>query len=130
LSHTHDKGLERKTTFISRARIATPEAAKSNGMQKATEGSPPSDLDRASSWSEDMQGLGHLDPQKSILLRFECMSAAELKVGVAILLTISMSTTNFSVDAQICKDIGSKKGLDCSLSFWRCTLCSSSEWLH
>ncbi|KAK9906876.1 hypothetical protein WJX75_009592 [Coccomyxa subellipsoidea] len=27
-----------------------------------------------------MHGLGHLDPQRSILLRFECMSSGELKV--------------------------------------------------
>ena len=69
LCHDYDKALERKTAFISRASISAPtDTVKQDG-------------DRASNWSEDMQGLGQLDPERSILLRFECMSSGELKVS-------------------------------------------------
>ena len=81
LCHDYDKALERKTTFISRAGISAPADTVNLDALPENATASSSDLDRASNWSEDMQGLGHLDPQRSILLRFECMSSGELKVS-------------------------------------------------
>lgn len=81
----YNRVLDRKTTFISRARISAP--AEPLGLDgsfgTAKKEASTLDLDRASGWSDDMSGLGHLDPQRSIILRFECMSAAELKVSAS-----------------------------------------------
>lgn len=77
-----DTVLGRKTTFNSRASISAPaHPVGLDGSPGTAKGDFPSlDLKSASSWSDDMHGLGSLDPQRSIILRFECMSAAELKV--------------------------------------------------
>lgn len=69
--------LEKKTTFISRENL---NASLSHSDAASENIAPIPRLDRASNVSEDMQGLGHVDPQKSILLRFECISSSELKV--------------------------------------------------
>ena len=81
----HDRVPDRKTTFISRARISPPpEPLDFDGPSGTGKGKPSSvDLESASSWSDDMHGLGNLDPQRSIILRFECMSATELKVSAS-----------------------------------------------
>lgn len=76
LSHTDERTLERRTTFISRVTLSGP----GDNSESEIETPPMSSLEKTSNWSEDMQGLGLLDPKKSVLLRFECMSAAELKV--------------------------------------------------
>jgi len=70
--------LEKKTTFISREKLS---ASSSDSSAACETIAPMTGLDRASSVSEDMQGLGLVDPHKSILLRFECMSSSELKVS-------------------------------------------------
>ncbi|BDA45987.1 probable lipase at C-terminar half [Coccomyxa sp. Obi] len=84
LSRTDGRTLERKTTFISRATLSGPEANSEPDKETSTASS----LEKTSTLSEDMQGLGLLDPKKSVLLRFECMSAAELKVILFALYTL------------------------------------------
>ncbi len=78
LSGTDKRALKRKTTFISRVTVSGPV----DYGEPEIETTPTSSSGKTSTLPEDMQGLGLLDPKKSVLLRFECMSAAELKVSV------------------------------------------------
>ena len=76
MSHSDGVELQRKATSDLVVDLSLPGASTgSNGHA-----SPTSSSDRMSSSSEDMQGQGHLDPNTSVLLRFEVMKSAELKV--------------------------------------------------
>lgn len=80
-SSTHRIKLGSITAFTSRSRISAEGNTTSNGSaSKHTGKTPTLDLETAYTWSDDMQGLGCLDSTRSILLRFECMTGAELKV--------------------------------------------------
>ena len=86
LGRTQDTKLGRISAFPSRAKIsAEGDTSKDGNASKKAGRKPPLDLDAASSWSDDMQGLGCADPTRSILLRFECMTGSELKVSVRFL---------------------------------------------
>lgn len=75
--HSDCVELQRKATSALKADLSLPGDTTTGSNGDAS--SIPS-LNRTSSSSEDMQGLGHLDPKTSVLLRFEGMKSAELKV--------------------------------------------------
>jgi hypothetical protein len=77
----HESGSEvrrvqRQTTFTARVSVDP-----ATFTQPYTNSGDSGALERESSnQSEDLQGLGRLSPNKIVLLRFECISARELKV--------------------------------------------------
>ncbi len=69
--------LHRKTTFTSRVKVQPAAPAQSDIEQQ---GGHDCFESQSSYSSEDLQGYRALDPDRSVLLRFECISALELKV--------------------------------------------------
>lgn len=74
MSHSDGVELQRKAASGSKAKLSLP------GDTAGPTGSA-SSIPALDSSSEDMQGLGHLDPKTFVLLRFESMKSTELKVS-------------------------------------------------
>jgi hypothetical protein len=70
--------IDQKTTFSSTAALGSPAVTQRLAGKERTHADRESKTRIA---SEGLQGLRSIDPSGSVLLRFECLSSKELKVG-------------------------------------------------
>ncbi|BDA45988.1 hypothetical protein COCOBI_08-0800 [Coccomyxa sp. Obi] len=103
LSRSGDVELQQKPTSALEDDLSLPGDA--TGCPGVASEAP--SLNRLSSSSEDMQGLGHLDPKTTVLLRFEGMKSAELKIILlalyALLIVGSVSLIGLIVGKNLVK---------------------------
>ena len=122
----HMPPVTRQITFTSRVSISPSPPTQPDGADGDLH---PSIEQTSTCTSEDLQGFTRLDPSKTVLLRFECTSAKELKVCLSKMVYESVSDAILDYFASLARCVVQEAILASLLllgSHLFCALCSLS----